>query len=212
MHFEILNDKQKKILPNLRGFKKDFSLAGGTAIALQLGHRHSIDFDFFSNKPFGNLSLYNKLNKVLKIDHVLIDQKDEYTFISAGVKLTFLYYPFPVDFLLIQDNFKTTDIITLGALKAYALGRRAKWKDYVDLYFIYKSGVEIKDIAKKAILIFGSVFNEKNFYLQLAYFSDIDYSEQVDYLPGCEISDSVIKQNLKKISLKSLADFLDLEN
>lgn len=202
MHREILNNKQKKILPILQAFKKEFSLAGGTAIALQLGHRHSIDFDFFSNKKFGNLSLYNKLSKVLKIEKVLVDEKDEYTFISGGVKLTFLYYPFPVVFSIDAPEFKTANLATLGALKAYALGRRAKWKDYVDLYYIFKSGCDISEIVKQARLIFGSVFSEKNFYQQLAYFSDLDYSEQVEYLPGFAVSDQIIKKSLQKISTK----------
>jgi hypothetical protein len=203
MHQEILNAKQKKILPLLKNFKKDFSLAGGTAIALQLGHRHSLDFDFFSDKRFGNLALYNKLSKILKIEKVLIDEKDEYTFISSGVKFTFLYYPFPVVFAIDTPEFKTADLKTLGALKAYALGRRAKFKDYVDLYFIFKSGCAISEIVRQARHIFGSVFSEKIFYQQLAYFSDIDYSEEVEYLPGFQVSDSIIKNSLKKESLKA---------
>jgi hypothetical protein len=202
MHREVLSAKQNKILPLLKIFKKEFSLAGGTAIALQIGHRRSIDFDFFSNKKFGNLSLYNKLSKILKIEKVLVDEKDEYTFISGGVKLTFLYYPFPLIFSIDATEFKTANLATLGALKAYALGRRAKFKDYVDLYFIFKSGCKISEVVQQAQTIFGPVFSEKNFYQQLAYFSDIDYSEEVEYLPGFAVSDKVIKNSLQKVSLK----------
>lgn len=208
MHKEILNVKQKKILPVIREFKKDFSLAGGTAIALQLGHRRSLDFDFFSNKRFGNLALFNRLTKFFKIEQVLIDEKDEYTFLAEGVKITFLYYPFPVKFTQDFFDFKTADILTLGALKAYALGRRSKWKDYVDLYFILQNGCSIEEIVAKAQEIFGSVFSEKNFYQQLAYFTDLDYSEQVEYLPGFSVSDAVIKKRLQKLSLLALQNFI----
>ncbi|MCX6794570.1 MAG: nucleotidyl transferase AbiEii/AbiGii toxin family protein [Candidatus Falkowbacteria bacterium] len=107
----------------------------------------------------------------------------------------------PLVFSLNAPDFKTADLATLGALKAYALGRRAKWKDYVDLYFIFKSGCDINKIVTRARLIFGSVFSEKIFYQQLAYFSDIDYSEAVEYLPGFAVSDRVIKQSLRKASL-----------
>ncbi len=55
MHPEILGVKQKKVLRLLKKFKKSFSLAGGTAIAWQLGHRRSIDFDLFSLKPFSKI-------------------------------------------------------------------------------------------------------------------------------------------------------------
>lgn len=47
IHWEILDKKRNEILPNLSFLKEDFYLAGGTALALQLGHRESIDFDFF---------------------------------------------------------------------------------------------------------------------------------------------------------------------
>jgi hypothetical protein len=92
--------------------------------------------------------------------------------------------------------------LTLAALKAYALGRRSKWKDYVDLYFIIKSGVSLKRIISRADKIFGNNFNEKIFRVQLAYFKDIDYSEKVDYLPGFEIADERIKKELIQMSLK----------
>jgi hypothetical protein len=48
MHLEILTDKQKELLPLISQFKRNFYLVGGTAIALHLGHRESIDFDLFS--------------------------------------------------------------------------------------------------------------------------------------------------------------------
>ncbi|MCB6599156.1 hypothetical protein LI118_17050, partial [Erysipelatoclostridium ramosum] len=71
---------------------------------------------------------------------------------------------------------KLPDLLTLAAMKAYALGRRAKWKDYVDLYFAMKDYFPISAIVKKAKGIFGAEFNEKIFRAQLAYFKDIDYS------------------------------------
>jgi len=71
-------------------------------------------------------------------------------------------------------------------MKAYALGRRAKWKDYVDLYFIMKYYRGIKKVIKKAKNIFGNEFNEKMFRVELAYFKDIDFSEKIIYLKGFE--------------------------
>ena len=93
------------------------------------------------------------------------------------------------------------NLLTLASMKAFALGRRAKWKDYVDLYFILKTH-SFKSLVKKAQEIFGSEFNEKLFREQLAYFNDIDYSEKVDYTKGFGIEDSIIKNKLIKISLQ----------
>jgi hypothetical protein len=86
-------------------------------------------------------------------------------------------------------------------MKAFALGRRAKWKDYVDLYFIFKTHYTIADITVKGREIFGTEFNEKIFRTQLAYFEDIDYQEQIIYKKGFSTDDEIIKQALVEFSL-----------
>lgn len=202
MHKDVLTKEQLKLLPLLKDFSADFSLAGGTAAALQIGHRESIDFDLFSSKEFDNFKLRNKIVKKHKIEFVYVDHKGEFTVSVNGVKLTFLHYPFKVKFSKrLDDIIKMADLETLAALKAYALGRRAKWKDYVDLYFILNFWAPIDKVVKKTAEIFGPEFNEKNFRSQLAYFKDIDYSEKVMYLKGKEVSDEKIKKSLKEISL-----------
>ena len=87
-------------------------------------------------------------------------------------------------------------------MKAQALGHRAKWKDYVDLYFIMKDYFDIYKIIKKAEAIFSSEFNEKLFRTQLAYFKDINYTEKVIYLEGFEVDDKIIEKGLIEFSLK----------
>ena len=73
MHYKILNKKRRDILLLLHNFKKDFYLAGGTALALQLGHRDSIDFNFFSLKNLNTNKLFEQIKeffldyKILKI-------------------------------------------------------------------------------------------------------------------------------------------------
>ena len=97
---------------------------------------------------------------------------------------------------------KTADLLTLAALKAYALGRRAKWKDYVDLYFVMRDFYSLDKITKRAREIFGDLFNEKIFRTQLAYFKDIDYSEEVIWTPKFEVKDAEIKKCLLEWSIK----------
>jgi hypothetical protein len=203
MHKNILSAEQLAFLAFLKNFSASFGLAGGTAIALHLGHRRSLDFDLFSIKEFKNSAIQKKVLKKKKVQKVFVDHDGEYTILLDGIKLTFLHYPFTINFNESLDSFiKLPDLLTLAALKAYALGRRSKWKDYVDLYFIIKSGVSLKKIISRAEKIFGNNFNEKIFRVQLAYFKDIDYSEKVDYLPGFEIADEKIKKELVEMSLK----------
>lgn len=81
-------------------------------------------------------------------------------------------------------------------MKAYAMGRRSKWKDYVDLYFLLRDHFTIDDISAEATRIFGQLYSEKLFRSQLCYFDDIDYTEQVEYIIPYPPTDEEIKQAL----------------
>lgn len=202
MHPEILAKKQEKLLPLIAKFSRGFGLAGGTAIALYIGHRRSIDFDLFSLVEFHNPDIRKKIVTFGNIDEVIRDESGQYTLLIDGVRVSLLHYPFKIEFKNDFENIiSLPDLLTLAAMKAYALGRRAKWKDYVDLYFIIKEFHSIEEIIQKTKQIFGAEFNEKNFREQLVYFKDIDFSEAVDYLPGFEVSESQIKRELVKFSM-----------
>ena len=66
MHKEILSPAQKKLLPLIKKFNKNFYLTGGTAIALHLGHRRSIDFDLFTRDGFNNSDLRKRLSVLVR--------------------------------------------------------------------------------------------------------------------------------------------------
>ncbi len=203
IHKEILTENQAKLLPVLKVFSRSFGLVGGTAIALQIGHRRSIDFDMFSLEKFSNSAIERKIKEKTAIDKIIVDKLDEFTFIAEEVKFTFFRYIYEIRYSQKLDSVvKMPDLLTLAAMKAFALGRRAKWKDYVDLYFILRDFYSINEIVKKGNDIFGSEFNDKIFKVQLSYFQDINYEETVRYLPGFETSDAKIKRELEKFSLE----------
>lgn len=202
MHDEVLSLKQEELLPLVHLFSNRFSLIGGTAVALHLGHRRSIDFDLATFSDLKTNDIRNKIGPKWPIEAVLVDETHEFTIVIDGVKLTFLKFPFRFEAEANYQNIiKLPDLLTLGALKAYALGRRAKWKDYVDLYFIIKR-FSWKELTQKAFRLFGREFNEKQFREQLAYFEDLDYSEKVDFMPGFKVDDKIIKSKLQEISLQ----------
>jgi len=202
MHDEILSESQRKLLLLIKKFTPQFGLVGGTAIALQIGHRRSIDFDLFTFEDFDADKIREIIRGEYTIENVFIERPGELTLLVDGVKMTFFKYPFAIEFSVkFEDVIRVPDLGTLAAMKAYALGRRAKWKDYVDLYFIFKtfSLLSVVTITKR---IFAGEFNEKLFREQLAYFKDIDYSETVDFLPGHNVTDEEIKNSLLQTSLE----------
>jgi len=183
MHKEILNKNQIELLPLIAEFKREFYLVGGTAIALYIGHRRSIDFDLFKAKSFNSSKIIAKI-KSHNIPYIITrNVSEQLNMIISDVKFTFFEYPFQIEPEIKFENYiKLPTLLDLAAMKAYALGRRSKWKDYVDLYFIIKNHFTIKDISKRATRIFEQQFSEKLFRAQLSYFKDIDYSESLEYL------------------------------
>jgi Nucleotidyl transferase AbiEii toxin, Type IV TA system len=205
MHLEILNNEQKELLPFLSQFKREYYLVGGTAIALHIGHRESIDFDLFKEKDIRKKDVYTKLKN---LDYkVSFADYNQINMLSKGVKITFFSFPYQVPINSELKGFlKMADLLTLGAMKAFALGRRSKWKDYLDLYFILKFHYSFKEVAKKAKEIFKDEFIEKQFIAQLGYFKGINYDEEVTFLIPNPPSEDEVKVFLTGISLSGLED------
>lgn len=201
MHKEILTEKQKKLLPLLKLFSKEYYLKGGTALALQIGHRRSIDFDLFSDKNIKRRAIKAIIeeNNYPSKD-IIFEAFDQMHLIIDSVKLTFFSFPHKID---ANINFESVinmpSILDLAAMKSYALGGRAKWKDYVDLYFILKDYYSLKEVSARAKEIFQDFFNQKLFREQLSYFDDVDYSEKIEYVKN-EVIDDEIKNFLVSIA------------
>lgn len=203
MHREILTQAQIDLLPLIKRFSETFYLVGGTAIALQLGHRRSIDFDLFTEKTFSNIRIEARIKRNrYRIERVIRDEAGQYTFLIDGVSMTFFAYPFTIPLgEQFESIIRMPDLLTLAAMKAFALARRAKWKDYVDLYFIIERAGGMTPLIKHAQELFGNEFNERLFREQLSYFDDINYREEVIYLPGFETDPATIRQTLTDFAL-----------
>lgn len=183
MHSEILTEDQVELLKYIEEFHRKYYLVGGTAIAFHLGHRRSLDFDLFCQTNLIKHQIRNKLIKIPFKQIKLFEDTDQLHLLINGIKVTFFSFPYPI--LHPQKAGKYLSIptlLTLASMKAFALGRRAKWKDYVDLYFITRDHYSIDEISNEALNNFGQLFSEKLFREQLAFHKDIDYSEPVEFL------------------------------
>lgn len=176
VHLDILDSKRAELLEHLIPLSKGFVLGGGTALALQMGHRKSFDFDFFSKSQIPK-NLLETLTGKTAIHTVSVDTINELTFFTTDeVKITFLCYPFenayePIELESGLMIFSTKD---MAVKKAYTIGRRGEYRDYYDLYTILKSDIiSLENIIKKAQEIYKSAFEEKIFLQQLVYFEDL---------------------------------------
>ena len=203
VYLNILSKEQQDILFIVQHFYKDYVLVGGTAIALLLGHRESIDFDLFTFKNKNQFKTIDELYTISKYPIVkLRELKNQAHFTINGVKVTFFNYPYHIKSSQKIDKIKMPSLLTLAAMKAFALGGRAKWKDYVDLYFILTNGIALDSIIKTAKEMFNTpttiVFSEKLFIEQLTYYKDISYEEEVIYTIKNSPTDDEIKSALKQ--------------
>jgi len=208
MHPEALGGEGKKLFPLLKNFP-EFYLAGGTALALQISHRLSADFDFFSPQPIER-SLLTKVKKIFADCQVSpsVNNPDELTVFVDGVKITFLKYPFPLLAKLIK--FKGIKILRakeIGVTKAYVIGRRGSYKDYVDLYFIFKKRIaSLAETINLAAKKYGSDFNSRLFLEQLLYLEDVK-DLKISFLGQKQISKEEIsrffKKEIKNLELKT---------
>ena len=199
MYTEILSEQQKELLPYIAQFKRTFYLVGGTALALQIGHRQSIDFDLFTYKSaLKKTPIRQKLTKIPFSQRLLFEDTDQIHLNINGIKTTFFAYPYLVSHLEKLDDIITMpSVLELAAMKAFALGRRAKWKDYVDLYFVLKNFYSLQEVTMKAYHLYGeSLFSEKQFRQQLAFHKDINYTEEVEYMSGYFVDEQKIKDFL----------------
>ena len=199
MHPEALKLKQKKIFESLNKFP-EFYLAGGTALALQIGHRISVDFDFFSNKDIPS-TLIEKVKQVFngfKIK-IILNHSEQLTVLIDDVRLDFIKYKFPLILELIKfENIKIVKIPEIAAMKAYALNYRGTYKDYIDLYFILKNNYatleNIKEIANRK---YKDAFDFRLFLEQIVYLKDIK-KEKIDFLK-------------RKVNIKEIEKFFEKE-
>ncbi len=130
----------------------EYILGGGTALALQLAHRKSFDFDFFYSSPIPK-NFLEKLSEVLEISTISVDSSEELTFFTKDeIKLTFLYYPFGYAFPLItlENGLTLFPVKDIAIKKAYTIGRRGEYRDYFDLYAILNSGyIDLLSLSRK---------------------------------------------------------------
>lgn len=140
MYSNILNKNQLAIIKKLKLPKPpDFYLAGGTALALQIGHRTSIDFDFYSQKNFQSSELTQTITNIFPNSKTLFQAEDTLKTVVGDTELSFFYYPYR----LLEDLKKLQDIslaslADIAAMKLAAIVQRGAKRDFIDIYFLLK--------------------------------------------------------------------------
>ena len=200
IYYNILDEQRKSMLSLLVFLKDNFYLAGGTGLALQIGHRDSIDFDFFTLRDFDTNHLFKELKMVFTGKTVKKIQEEMNTLtvlIDEEIMISFLRYEYDLmEGCIETEEMKIASILDIGCMKCSAS------KDYIDLYFI------IKRIGLKKLLDGCSKkFKDIDISLilkSLIYFDDI-IEERIDFkgdnAVGMEEVRSFLREEVSRLSL-----------
>jgi len=175
---DILPATQRLIWEELNQVPSSFVLYGGTAMALRLGHRQSVDFDFFSNERFEPSNLLWSLGSLRESR---VDQRGDNTLSvvvdrSEPVRLSFFG---EVGMNRIQDpdvapdnRLQVASLLDLTATKLKTIQQRAEAKDYRDIAAALDAGIDLAEAIGAATAVFGKAFNAMAALKALTYFGD----------------------------------------
>lgn len=176
---DILPAPQRQLWNELAGMPKEFVLYGGTAIALHLGHRESVDFDFFGNRAFEPMQL---LPRVPFLAGATITQREPNALsvrLDRGgpVKLSFFGLPdlqrLKAPHIAPGNGLQIASLLDLAGTKAAVVQMRAEAKDYIDVDALLTEGsVTLPMALACATAIYGSDFDAQSTLKALSYFGD----------------------------------------
>jgi hypothetical protein len=209
---DILPLPQQRLWPELAGIPDHFVLYGGTALALRLGHRDSVDFDFFSDREFQPMALYESL-PFLKGASIVQSEANTLTCLAdrdGDVKLSFFGLPHlarinPPD--VCADNaLRIASLLDLAATKAAVVQQRAQAKDYLDIDALISAGVPLGEALAAARVVYGDAFAPTPTIKALAYFGDGDLSTLPDDVKQRLVAAATAVNPIRLPSLKRNAE------
>jgi hypothetical protein len=176
---EILPPAQQRLWPELSETPEEFTLYGGTAIALQLGHRPSVDFDFFASTPFVPGAL---LQKVPYLKGATVRQSAPNTLTvtverGGAVQVSFfggldLGQVAPAE-TAIGPGIKVASLIDLAGFKTAVVTQRAEPRDYIDVHtLLTKGNIALAEMLASAAIIYGTEFSPLLALKALTYHDD----------------------------------------
>jgi len=198
MHEEALTKQATTLFPYFSKFK-GFYLVGGTALALQIGHRLSVDFDLFSSTILPP-NLLRQVKRVFSNSSISVTYRvpEQLNLLIDNIQTTFFYYEYPVvDPFVEYKGVPLVGVREIASMKAFAVGKRLAYKDYVDWYFMLEEGyVNLEEVISLCAKKFGNDFNDRLFLGQLVSLEDIPL-QKIDFLRN-PVDSGTIERLLKE--------------
>lgn len=213
---EILPAAQRRLWSELGHVPHEFTLYGGTAIALHLGHRESVDFDFFGRKHFDPDRLLSSV-AFLSPAEVIQRQADALTVrVDRDGPVLVSFFATPqlgrIDRPVIapENDLKIASLIDLAGMKADVVQKRAEAKDYLDIDALIRGGITLPQALAAACALQGAAFNPQITLKALAYFGDGNLAALPEPLK-LRLQDAVRSVDLNHLPPIAVLDDVDSE-
>lgn len=212
MFWDILDQTRIELLRKIIEIKPvpKAYLAGGTGLALMLGHRESIDFDWFTPDAFQIQEIIDKLSRIGKVDITETAEGTFHGFIN-NVRVTWLYYPNPLMDNLVEEKqipgLRIASLKDIGLMKWIALSQRGARKDFIDLYLICQQGINLELLYHLMPQKFPGVnINYYHLVKSLSYFTDAE--RELMPVIRTDLDWEIIKKYFKKAQ-RDLLEMMD---
>lgn len=174
LHYETIIPETHSLLEKLSTLPvlEDARLVGGTALALQLGHRTSVDLDFFGRINADSEDLRDILREVGRVEVASVSKNINIFWIN-GVKVDMVNYPYPwLDLPIVEDGVRLASLNDIAAMKISAIVNRGTKKDFIDLYTL------LQHFALDEILdMYSRKYSDGSLFIvmkSLTYFDDAE--------------------------------------
>jgi len=198
VHTNILSKGQKKLLSKLQHLKNEgFYLAGGTGLALLLGHRTSADFDFYSQNAFDVKKVFSQIKQSVNTVQPIQIQEDTLILKCEGIMASFFVYPYSLLRPLVDlKEIFVASLEDIAAMKLVAIIQRGTKRDFIDVYYLIKklgldymlklSGEKYEEfnsyLALQSLLYFEDAEKEKLSHRKIKIKESLDWKNVKDYI------------------------------
>ena len=186
---DTLPAAQLRLWFELSAVPEEFVLYGGTALALHLGHRTSIDFDFFSQRSLDLASLQAGIPFLADARIIQREKNTLSAIVDRGepVKISFFGLPklprLAAPHVVVENKLKIASLIDLAGTKVSVVQVRAESKDYLDIDAVMRLGnITIPTALTAAQTLYGPSFNPEITLKALSFFDDGNLHELPDDL------------------------------
>ena len=194
LHYKTIEPETLGILKKIQQIEElsNLRLVCGTALALQIGHRKSIDIDLFGTIKADNIAVSQELKKIGKLT-IIQNSKNINIYLINNIKVDIVNYPYPwLENVKFEDDILLANINDIAAMKISAITGRGTKKDFIDLYFLLK-----RYTLKEILDFYVQKYDDASIFMalrSLSYFIDADEDEQPEMIISadwCEVKRTI---------------------